>query len=140
MPANSKRGLKVLVAEDEPLAALVIEDVLTGEGHAVALAQDGMEALDLAGRDRFDLLLTDLAMPRLDGLDLIRRLRQSQPLLPVVVMTGFLSPAAAQELRDQARPPVALLQKPFEIDRLLAALALVQGLRGEPPCRAQAGP
>ncbi len=140
MPVHSKRGLKVLVAEDEPLAALVIEDVLTSEGHVVALAQDGAEALELAGRDSFDLLLTDLAMPRLGGLELIQRLRQSHPMLPVVVMTGFLSPAAAQELRGQARPPVALLQKPFEIDRLLAALALVQGQRGEAAGRVKAGP
>ena len=139
MAATSKRGLRVLVAEDEPLAALVIEDVLVGEGHAVALAQDGAAALELAAEQRFDVLLTDLAMPRVTGLELIRRLRQTQPMLPVVVMTGFLSPLAAQELRGQARPPVALLQKPFEIDRLLEALALVQGDEA-PPCRAKAGP
>ncbi len=140
MAAGFERGLKVLVAEDEPLAVLVIEDVLVGEGHAVVLAADGAVALDLAAKDSFDVLLTDLAMPRVGGVELILRLRlrQSQPHLPVVVMTGFLSPVAAQALCGQALPPVALLHKPFEIDRLPAALALVQGLRDEAPGRAVA--
>ena len=138
MASTPRRGLKVLVAEDEPLAALVIEDVLVSEGHDVALAQDGAAALEMAAAQRFDVLLTDLAMPRVTGLELIRQLRQTQPQLPVVVMTGFLSPHAAQELRSQARPPVALLQKPFEINRLLDAMALVDAC--EAPCRAKAGP
>jgi CheY-like chemotaxis protein len=133
-----QRGLRVLVAEDEPLAALVIEEVLVGEGHVVALAQDGAAALELAGREAFDVLLTDLAMPRLTGLELIQALRQTQPQLPVVVMTGFLSPAAARELCTEAQPPVALLQKPFEIDRLLEALALVRP--AQPASRAEARP
>ncbi len=136
--AKNKRSLRVLVAEDEPLAAMVIEDVLVGEGHAVALAPDGAAALELAARQDFDVLLTDLAMPRVDGLALIRQLRLTQPDLPVVVMTGFLSAPAAGELRGQAQPPVALLQKPFDIDRLLQALELVK--LAPAPCRAEAAP
>ncbi len=118
--------LRVLVAEDEPLAAMVIEDVLSSEGHAVTLAPDGAAALALTAHHAFDVLLTDLAMPRLSGLELIQRLRLTHPDLPVVVMTGFLSPGEALQLRNQARPPLALLHKPFQIDSLLDALALVK--------------
>jgi CheY-like chemotaxis protein len=130
------RGLKVLVAEDEPLAAFVIQEVLLEAGHVVALAQDGAAALELAEGQVFDVLLTDLAMPQVTGLELIHRLRQTQPQLPVVVMTGFLSEPAALALRDQAQPPVALLEKPFELDRLLEALAMVA--LAPPPRRAGA--
>ena len=128
MGATFTRSLRVLVAEDEELAALVIEEVLTGEGHLVTLAPDGAAALDRAlqaqaAQQEFDVLVTDLAMPRMTGMELIDQLRLSHPNLPVVVMTGFLSPEHAAELSNQAYPPLALLHKPFRIDSLLAALA-----------------
>ncbi|MFC7691701.1 response regulator [Paeniroseomonas aquatica] len=64
-------GLRILVAEDEPLAAMVIEEALTDYGHSVMLAADGEEALRLAEAVSFDVLVTDLAMPRMTGWELI---------------------------------------------------------------------
>jgi CheY-like chemotaxis protein len=132
MQPSSMQGLRLLVAEDEPLAALVIEEILTAEGCSVCLAEDGKEAFELAQREHFDLLITDLAMPRMTGLELIQKLHEFQPELPVMVMTGFLSPAAAEALRSQAKPPAALLQKPFDIDllvRIVAQVAMPQPVR-----------
>src|SRR3712207_9532696 len=83
-------ALRVLMAEDEPLAAEVIEEGLVEAGFEVLAANDGQAALELAANGaNFDLLLTDLRMPRLDGKDLIARLRAERPDLPVVVMTGY---------------------------------------------------
>ena len=121
--------LRVLVAEDERLAALVVEDALSDQGHHVVLARDGMEALDIAETLDFDVLLTDLAMPRVTGWELIARLRARRADLPVVVMTGYLPPGGGQALFADKRGPVALLHKPFELDQLFAALGRVASER-----------
>ncbi len=117
--------LRILVAEDEPLAAMVIEDALTEYGHTVLLAANGEEAVLLAQGGAFDVLVTDLAMPRMTGWELIPRLRADRPDLPVVVMTGFLPPNGEQLLQSAGGSPLALLLKPFEIADLVAAIRRV---------------
>lgn len=118
--AGSK--LRVLVAEDERLAALVVEDALSEQGYHVVLASDGQEALDIAETFAFDVLVTDLAMPRVTGWELIPLLRARRADLPVVVMTGYLPPGGGQVLFADKRGPLALLHKPFGIGQLFAAL------------------
>lgn len=115
-------GLRVLIAEDEPLAAMVIEEALTEAGYSVLLAANGEEALSLATGEVFDILLTDLAMPRMTGWELIPRLRAQQSGLPVVVMTGFLPPGGSEVLRAGSQGPLTILQKPLRIDQLIEAL------------------
>lgn len=117
--------LRVLMAEDEPLAAEVIEEGLIEAGFEVLAANDGQEALDLAANGAgFDLLLTDLKMPRLDGKELIARLRAERPGLPVVVMTGFPPPDGTASLQA-GRGPLRLLTKPIGIASLIAAIRSV---------------
>jgi CheY-like chemotaxis protein len=123
------RPLRILVAEDEPLAALVIEEALTDLGHEVFHAPDGLAALELAEQAwPFDVLLTDLAMPRLPGWELIPRLRAGHPELPVVVMTGFLPPELGPNLLRETGGPMELLLKPFDLTALMRALARVSAL------------
>ena len=117
--------LRVLVAEDEHLAALVVEDALVDQGHHVVLARDGREALELAETLYFDVLVTDLAMPRVTGWELIPLMRARRADLPVVVMTGYLPPGGGQTLFADKRGPLALLHKPFDISQLYAALGRV---------------
>lgn len=117
--------LRILVAEDERLAALVVEDALCDQGHHVVLARDGREALDIAGTCEFDVLVTDLAMPGITGWELIPLLRARRADLPVVVMTGYLPPGGGQVLFADKRGPLALLHKPFGIGQLYAALGTV---------------
>ena len=119
--------LRVLMAEDEPLAAEVIEEGLVEAGFEVLAANDGQEAFDLAANGAgFDLLLTDLRMPRLDGKELIAKLRAERPDLPVVVMTGFPPPDGAASLQA-GHGPLRLLTKPVGITPLAAALRDVAG-------------
>jgi CheY-like chemotaxis protein len=122
---TAEGGLRVLLAEDESLAALVIGDALVDMGHAVVHAGDGETALGLAAAAHFDVLVTDLAMPRMGGLELIPRLRADRPDLPVVMMTGYLPPDGATLLAAPSGGPMTLLLKPFALSQLVEALALV---------------
>ena len=113
---------KILVAEDEGLAAMAIEDELLGEGYEVTLAPDGQAALEAAAAQPPDLLLTDLRMPRLDGSGLIRALRAARPDLPVVVMTGYAPSGGAAAFWRDGEAPVSLFVKPIDMDAVLAEL------------------
>lgn len=114
---------RILVAEDEALAAMAIEEELLAAGYEVDLAPDGQAALEAARRRLPDLLLTDLRMPRLDGAGLIRALRALAPGLPVVVMTGFAGGDGAEAFQRPGEGPVALFVKPIDMDAVLAAIA-----------------
>lgn len=117
--------LRILVAEDEPLAAMVVEEILLELGYEVILAPDGQAALEIAAQRPFDVLVTDLAMPRMPGWELIPRLRESRPDLPIVVMTGFLPPGVGHTLDAAGPGPLVLLQKPFDLGALIDAVAEV---------------
>lgn len=117
--------LRILVAEDEPLAATVVEEILLDSGHEVTLAPDGMAALELAAQRPFDILVTDLAMPRLPGWELIPRLRAGYPGLPVVVMTGYLPPGVTTSFDQSGSGPLVLLHKPFDLAALIEAVTTV---------------
>ena len=122
---NPSQPLRILVAEDEPLAAMVVEEILLELGHEVTLAVDGKAALELAEHHTFDVLVTDLAMPRMPGWELIPRLRAEQPNLPIVVMTGFVPPGVAASLDEAGPGPLVLLHKPFDLTSLVDAVTEV---------------
>lgn len=82
---------KILVVDDEPAIAMVIQDRLLGEGYRVRLAADGPAALTAVAQDPPDLLILDLMLPGMDGLDVLRRLRQGDEeaaSLPVIILTA----------------------------------------------------
>lgn len=117
----------VLLAEDDPLLALTVTDFLQEEGFVVTPASDGVAALSLAKGLTFDILLTDLRMPGLDGTALIRALRATRPDLPVVIMSGDAPPGWKDRLGEtgDARR-VFLITKPMRLmhlrDTLVEAL------------------
>ena len=127
VPTGPAPPLRVLMAEDEWLAAEVLEEGLVDAGFAVLPASDGEAALELAsGGAGFDVLLTDLRMPRLDGRELIARLRARRPDLPVVVMTGYPPEEGAAALHNGSAP-LRLLTKPIELEVLFNAIRQVAG-------------
>ncbi len=94
---------RVLVVEDSPTQALEIRIILDEAGFDVAMASDGTAALRAVRESMPDMVLTDLQMPGLDGLDLIDALRYDYPYVPVVLMTAFGSEElASQALREGA--------------------------------------
>lgn len=125
--------LHILVAEDEALAAMALEDFLSHKGYRVTLACDGVEAMEHQRSDPADLLITDLRMPRMDGRALIREVRAMNASLPVVVMTGFLALDPSQdELLDRRWQPLEVLRKPVSPQTILEALARLLALPPPP--------
>ena len=90
-------SLNVLVVDDEPKLCRLLEQIIAQLGCTVRTAADGLEALDAFDRQRADVVGTDLKMPRLDGLGLIRELKQREPLLGIVVITAYPSIDGAVE-------------------------------------------
>ena len=124
MPDPVTAPLHVLVAEDEALAAMALEDFLSRKGYRVTLAQDGQEGLERYSADPADLVITDLRMPRMDGRALIRELRIKAAGLPILVMTGFLSMETGEDdLTSDRWQPLVVLRKPVSPQVILDTLA-----------------
>ncbi len=111
------------MADDEPGLRLLLTATLSGAGYDVLQASTGLEAMRLCEGGRVDLLLTDLVMPDLEGLETIRRIRAERPEMPVVAMSGALD----GELLDAARAmgAAAVIEKPFTPDHVVKVIARV---------------
>ncbi|WP_424140057.1 response regulator [Roseomonas chloroacetimidivorans] len=110
------------MAEDEEPIAMVIEEALSDAGFRVTCAPDGLAALETWSQGRFDILLTDVRMPNLDGVGLVRRIRASQPDLPIVVLSGYMTERDRKELLQLGVPTDAILEKPVTFHRLASVL------------------
>lgn len=115
---------KILVVEDEVVVAMSMEMVLESEGFAVTLASDGREGLALAEREMPDLIITDLMMPRMDGLGMIARIRAMGSTTPIALTTWI--PEAKVHLPSQGTYDV-FLPKPFSASELLAVVRQLLG-------------
>src|SRR4051812_23187424 len=78
---------KILVVDDEPVTARSYARALTAAGYRVMIANDGREAADMAKTEGFDVVVSDIAMPDMDGLALLRAIRQGDLDVPMVFMT-----------------------------------------------------
>ena len=124
--------MRVLIVEDEPrLAENIARSLRESAGYAVDVAADGQEGLFLAESNTYDVVLLDLMLPKMDGMQLLTRIRQAGQLTPVLVLTA----------RDDKESVVALLNagaddyltKPFDLGELLArAKALIRRGKGQP--------
>jgi DNA-binding NtrC family response regulator len=109
---------RILVIDDEAAIRESLETMLTLEGFAVTLAADGAAGMDLLARNRYDLLLLDLALPGESGLDLLPRIVEMQPQLPVIMITAFGTMGNVVEaIRAGAEN---FVQKPWDNEKLLA--------------------
>jgi two-component system copper resistance phosphate regulon response regulator CusR len=80
--------MRVLIAEDDKPVASFVQKGLEAEQYAVDIAQDGDEAQFMVGQFDYDLAVLDLTLPRLDGLDVLKHIRETKPALPVLILTG----------------------------------------------------
>jgi two-component system, cell cycle sensor histidine kinase and response regulator CckA len=120
----SAKGSSVLVVDDEEPVRKFVERVLRDAGYKTAMAGDGLEALEVAAKvDRLDILVTDVMMTQMAGSELARRLRQSQPTLKVLYLTGYADNLFKEKVtlwEDEA-----YLDKPCSIKSLLEAVSLL---------------
>ena len=117
---TSSRALRVLVTDDDPLQLRAAARLLRSLGHSGALAPQGQVALDLLGQQTFDLMLLDLRMPGMDGVETLRRLRPRFPHLPVVLVSGDDLSVHWDHYREAGAS--ACLLKPLDVDALAEVL------------------
>jgi DNA-binding NtrC family response regulator len=112
---------QILLIEDDLSLAASLQKVLQEEGYTVAHSSRGDEGLMLALKQPCDLLITDLKLPGMDGLELISRLHTARPKLPIILMTAHGSTTIAIEATKLGA--IEYLIKPFEVEELLDLLA-----------------
>jgi CheY-like chemotaxis protein len=103
----------ILVVDDEPWSLEFISRFLRKEGYQVTEARDGAEALEMIGNFHFDLVLSDVRMPRVDGETLALHVRSRIPTVPIILMTGV-----PFELRPTVGYTLPCLSKPLSLDEL----------------------
>ena len=119
--------MKVLLVDDEPELRQGLAEALEDAGHGVTQVGDGEAAAALLGGQTFDVILTDVRLPGLDGLDLIRRARREAPLTDCILMTAFADVGdAVAALKEGASD---YLTKPFDLDELLHHVSRIDGTR-----------
>src|SRR6185437_11749352 len=118
--AEARSKARVLVVDDEPSARSGLEKLLKQEGYRVDVAAEGMGALAIAAEGPPDVVVTDLKMPKMDGIALLTKLREQDPDVPVIVVTAFGDVGSAvSAMRAGAAD---YLTKPVDFDALLLAI------------------
>jgi DNA-binding response OmpR family regulator len=127
-PPQPLSGLRVLVADAEEAIRKSAHNLLGQQGATVETAGDGLEAVTLARQNPYSIALADIRLPDLDGYEVYRRLREAQPGMPVILMTGFGYDPRHSIVKARQEGLQTVLYKPFRPDRLLEAVT--QALRG----------
>jgi DNA-binding NtrC family response regulator len=114
------QGKSVLVVDDELLIRDLLYDFFQEKGLKVSIADSGPAALDKLSRQSYDVLVVDLKMPQMDGLEFVREVRKKKIQTPVVIITGFPSlETALDALRQRVYDYVI---KPFNVNQLFATV------------------
>jgi two-component system cell cycle sensor histidine kinase/response regulator CckA len=113
-------GERILLVEDEDAVRLFSARALRSKGYEVIEARTGEVALEILKEQSFDLLVTDMVMPKVDGATLIREARKDNSDLPVICMSGYTREAVANEVAEL--PKVRFLSKPFSLKQLTASV------------------
>jgi DNA-binding response OmpR family regulator len=113
-----KSGKKILLVEDEPLLRAGVTDLLRGAGHEVVAVADGEAAVAHGTEQPFDLVLLDVMLPKLDGIQVCQRLKRARPLLPILMLTARGS--EDDKVRGLLEGADDYVVKPFGARELLA--------------------
>jgi DNA-binding response OmpR family regulator len=120
---DDQKRMQILVIEDERRMADLLKRGLTEEGHQVIVARDGMEGFEIARASAFDVIVLDVMLPRMDGIAITRRLRESRNQTPVLMLTA--RDAASDIVLGLDCGADDYLTKPFGFDVFLAHLRAV---------------
>lgn len=124
---------QVLIAENDDAVREFVSRALAHQGHEVTAVADGLEALEAIAAAPFDLLLTDIVMPGMDGIALALKVTKEHPDLPVLLMTGYA--AERQRAHNLEALISRVLLKPFTLKEVCSAVAEVLAARGARPRR-----
>jgi DNA-binding response OmpR family regulator len=110
----------ILVAEDDPSVREFVSRVLSMHGHTVVEAEDGLMAVDTLETEVFDLILSDIVMPAMDGISLALKTKADYPELPIILMTGYAD--EHRRAHNLSALIDGLMLKPFNMEQLLAKI------------------
>lgn len=111
--------MRILAVEDQPEYLEMLEEVMHAVGHTITIAKDGKEALDKLHKERIDVIISDVAMPNMDGIEFHRQVRgmKEHANTPFIFLTGVSN---LQAVKSACKADCdLLLQKPFPVDKLL---------------------
>lgn len=114
------KPLSILVIDDESVICMACELVLSEKGHAVATRNDGKSGISAIRQGTYDILLLDMKLPDMDGMDILKTVQKEKPELCIIIMTGYSSISnAVQAIKHGADDYLA---KPFTDDELIQAI------------------
>ncbi len=111
---------RILVVDDEEIVRTSCKRTLVPEGYDLRMARNGVEAMELLAEEQADLILTDLKMPDMDGIELLTRVKQDWPSTEVIIITGYQTVETA--VKSIKLGAFDYIEKPFTPDSLLAAV------------------
>jgi CheY-like chemotaxis protein len=112
--------MQILVVEDNPVNQKLVVFMLEKLGYTLTLAGDGIEAIEQAEQQAFDLIFMDLHMPRMDGIEASKRILKSQPELQIVPLTANVSEDSQKACKSAGM--TGFIAKPYSIDQLCKAI------------------
>ena len=124
----SRGGItRILVVDDEAMVRALLAEVLTKSGYEITTAEDGACAVDALGQVSFDVVVTDLVMPGLDGIQVLREVKRKDAATPVIIITGYPSEESAIKLIRLGATDY--ISKPFNVDTVKITIAKALELR-----------
>ena len=129
MSLRDNNTIKIIVVDDEQIVLSLVCDTLDEEGYQVESASNGMEALEKIKEKEFDLIITDIRMPHMSGIELVKQTREKYPDISVIFMTGYANLNTAKDAIKQGA--VDYIMKPFEIHEMRQAVQNTVKLRRE---------
>ena len=115
--------MKLLLIEDDEHVAQVLAEAFASQGHATAIRYTGEEGLAYLTRERPDAVVLDVRLPRLNGVEVLRQIRATDPALPVIIMTGLATPGEIAEVRRLG--VTEIIEKPEVLRHFSEALARI---------------
>ncbi|MGB8656403.1 MAG: PAS domain S-box protein [Candidatus Zixiibacteriota bacterium] len=118
---DTRKRLNILLIDDERTICSVLKKLLESKGHTVTASLEAAEGLELFTKNKFDVVLSDLTMPGMDGIELIRRMKEWNQETKIIVLTGHIQSAKEREAKHAGADEVLL--KPFRNDLLYQTIA-----------------
>ncbi|MFZ5571021.1 MAG: response regulator [Thermodesulfobacteriota bacterium] len=126
------KGKKVLAIDDEAIVLESIRRVLTEEGFEVDVSLSARAGIRMAAEESYDIVLTDIRMPDVDGLTVVRDVKRQKPQMPVVIITGYASVASAVQAMKLGA--VNYIEKPFDPEELIRiVVSAIEAATGSVP-------
>lgn len=118
-----EKAAKILVVDDEDIIRVLLDEILTEEGYKVFQAENGREAVDLLEKETFDLIISDMVMPEVSGIEVLQAAFRIDPHYSVIMITGYPSVETAVKLVSMGAADY--ITKPFNVDLIKVTVAKV---------------